>query len=150
MSEEDNKDNREKDPWNKDQEPEIPDLFEALKKWLMGDSENPESPFRYIGFIVAAIAFIWVISGIYIVSPSEQAVVLRFGKYVRTVQPGIHWVPRIINSKYTENVQRIRNFSIQSEMLTTDENIVSVQLAVHYRVTMLKTIYLTLKILCKR
>ena len=38
-----------------------------------------------------AILAVWLLSGIYIVNPDEQGVVLRFGKYTTTTQPGPHY-----------------------------------------------------------
>lgn len=89
---------------------------------------------RYIGIIFIVIAILWALSGIYIVAPAEQAVVLRFGRYIDTVNPGPHWIARFIDTKTTLNVQQISNFNYSSEMLTKDENIVSVSLAVQYRI----------------
>jgi membrane protease subunit HflK len=84
---------------------------------------------------VILIAFIlWVLSGIFIVDPAEQAAVLRFGKYVETVGPGPHWIPRIISSKIVMNVDRVLDYSYSAQMLTRDENLVAVSLAVQYRI----------------
>jgi membrane protease subunit HflK len=88
----------------------------------------------FVAFVLVAVLIIWALSGIFIVSPGERAVILRFGKYAQTVEPGPHWIPRFIESKYVVNVQQVSNFSYQSEMLTKDENIVSVTVAVQYRV----------------
>jgi modulator of FtsH protease HflK len=42
--------------------------------------------------LIAAVAvFLWLVSGIYKVQPDEQGVVLRFGKWVETSDPGIHY-----------------------------------------------------------
>src|ERR1700709_1060919 len=41
--------------------------------------------------IVALIVIAWVNSGIYMVQPDEQGVVLRFGKWVDTTNPGLHY-----------------------------------------------------------
>jgi modulator of FtsH protease HflK len=84
--------------------------------------------------VATAIVVIWILSGIFIVSPAERAVILRFGKYAETVGPGPHWIPRLIESKYIVNVQRVDTFTYQSDMLTKDENIVSVTVSVQYRV----------------
>ena len=45
------------------------------------------------GFLVilAIIGLIWLASGTYRVQPDEQGVVLRFGKWVDTTQPGLNW-----------------------------------------------------------
>lgn len=82
------------------------------------------------------IAFIlWVLSGIFIVGPGEEAVILRFGKYSETLQPGPHWVPRLVYSYKILNVEKVSTYTYESQMLNKDENIVSVALAVHYRVS---------------
>ena len=100
--------------------------------------------FAIIGILLA----VWVFSGIYIVDPAEKAVVLRFGKYVRTTGPGPHWAPPFIETVETVNVEAVRSQEIgfraqgnsvsavpnESLMLTADENIVDIQFAVQYRV----------------
>lgn len=77
---------------------------------------------------------LWALSGIFIVDPAEEAVVLRFGRYVKTVGPGPHWIPRIVDSKITRNVDRVSDYSYSAQMLTQDENLVSVALVVQYRI----------------
>ncbi len=138
-----------KDPWSGKNQP--PDLDEALKrlqnklKALLGSragsgkSENEDGPKDsgggFLAMIVAVVALIaWALSGIFIVDPAEQAVILRFGKYIGTVGPGPHWIPRFINSKYVVNVDRVSDYSYSAQMLTKDENLVSVALAVQYRI----------------
>ena len=105
-------------------------------------------------WVVVAIVFIWLLSGIYQVQPNEQGVVLRFGKYVDTTDAGLHYhLPypietvkkvsttqeRSINlgeaAAYTaSNTAALRNAPdnnlrsfTESHMLTGDENIVNVQ-----------------------
>jgi membrane protease subunit HflK len=55
------------------------------------------------GFFLAA----WVLSGIYRVEPDEQGVVLRFGRWVDTVEPGLHYhlpypISRVMLPKVTQ------------------------------------------------
>ncbi len=135
--------NGEKNPWGKGQQDGPPDLIEVIKKFFAGSkSQKPgeeppkqvEHVWRYVGWGVGLLAVLWLIAGFFIVSPPEQAVVLRFGKYVETLNPGPHWVPRMIESKEVINVQQVNNFPFQAEMLTKDENIVLVSLAVQYRI----------------
>lgn len=137
---------KDKDPWSGKNQP--PDLDEALKRFqdklkktFFGGSSQPgnETPSSgnggMLAVMVALIVFIlWAISGIFIVDPAEQAVILRFGKYVETVGPGPHWIPRIISSKIVQNVERVSDYSYSAQMLTKDENLVSVSLAVQYRI----------------
>lgn len=135
-----------KDPWKGKNQP--PDLDEALKriqeklkKIFFGGTnktDNQPSGNSSGGLLVMAIGLIafvlWLISGIFIVDPAEQAVILRFGKYVETVGPGPHWIPRIISSKVVLNVDRVLDYSYSAQMLTSDENLVAVSLAVQYRI----------------
>jgi membrane protease subunit HflK len=125
-----------KDPWGggkKDQGP--PDLdkivgdmlrkFRALflKRGSQGNSSWNAPSFKtetkYImGFVCAAIAVIWFISGFFIVNPAEEAVVLRLGKYSEVLSPGLHWVARFIDKKYLVDVQKIYSFALQGDFLT--------------------------------
>lgn len=77
---------------------------------------------------------IWVLSGMFVVSPAEQSVVLLFGKYQQTLDSGPHWIPRFIESQTTLNVQKISTYSYSAQMLTQDQNIVDVAVAVQYRI----------------
>ena len=136
-----------KDPWSGKEQP--PDLDEALKRFqaklkktFLGGSDqsgnNNPSAHKNAGFLaliaVLIVFILWALSGIFIVDPAEQAAILRFGKYVETVGPGPHWIPRIISSKIVENVERVSDYSYSAQMLTKDENLVAVSLAVRYRI----------------
>ncbi|KPJ67378.1 MAG: hypothetical protein AMJ43_03705 [Coxiella sp. DG_40] len=93
---------------------------------------------RSILLVLLVAIIIWVTFGVFIVSPAERAAILRFGKYSRTIGPGPHWIPRFIESRYIINVQKVSTFPYQAEMLTKDENIVSVSVAVQYRINNLR------------
>ena len=140
-----------KDPWGSQGDQGPPDLDELARKFQQklnslfggkrgggsagGGSVGPGKTGRLgIGFIIALLALVWVLSGIYIVGPAERGVVLRFGKYVDTTTPGPHWFPRFIETVETVNVEQIRNVQRQALMLTQDENIISIALGVQYRV----------------
>ena len=138
-----------KDPWNGKNQP--PDLDEALKRLqqklnkmfrrLPGSNKpsevTPSDPPNG-GVIAGGLFFVtfllWALSGIFIVDPAEQAAILRFGQYVETVGPGPHWIPRFIASKIVLNVDRVSDYSYSAQMLTKDENLVSVAVAVQYRI----------------
>lgn len=139
-----------KDPWSGQSKP--PDLDEALKNFQrklkkilkpgsgLDDSSNKQSSSidqngGVVALVLALIIFmLWALSGIFIVDPAEQAVILRFGRYVETVGPGPHWIPRFISSKVVQNVERVSDYSYSAQMLTKDENLVSVSLVVQYRI----------------
>lgn len=141
-----------KDPWGGKSQP--PDLDEALKRlqdklkkmFLRNDGrqgngkqEKPDLVVRpggrLLGSIILLVVFaLWGLSGIFIIDPAEQAAILRFGKYIETVGPGPHWIPQFISSKIVVNADRVSDYSYSAQMLTKDENLVSVALAVQYRI----------------
>ena len=137
-----------KDPWKggKNQPPDLDEVLkriqEQFKRLFLGTKgklDNKPSNDSGGGILVAAVLFaafiLWALSGIFIVDPAEQAAILRFGKYVETVGPGPHWIPRIISSKVVKNVDRVLDYSYSAQMLTSDENLVAVSLAVQYRIS---------------
>lgn len=136
-----------KDPWSGKNQP--PDLDEALKRFQDklkkaflggskksdGDSPTSQKNNGLLAILAFLVLFVlWALSGIFIVDEGEKAAILRFGKYVGTVGPGPHWIPRIISSKIVKNVERVSDYSYSAQMLTKDENLVSVSLAVQYRI----------------
>jgi membrane protease subunit HflK len=88
--------------------------------------------------IVCGLLLLWFIFGIFIVSPAEKGVILRFGQYQETVDAGPHWIPRFIDSEITVNTQKISTYSYDAQMLTQDQNIVNVAVAVQYRISNVK------------
>jgi len=136
--------NKPKDPWGSgNQGP--PDLDEALKKLQAklgglfgggssssGGSASPGFSAAALGVLAAVAVLIWALLGVYQVDEQERGVVLRFGKYYDTVQPGLHWNPPLIDDVTQLNITRVRSASFHETMLTQDENIVDVKLSVQY------------------
>jgi len=61
--------------------------------------------------------------------------VLRFGAHVKTWQPGLNFrLPTPIEEVYKVNVEQIRTLTHKAHMLTQDENIVDVEVAVQWRI----------------
>ena len=84
--------------------------------------------------LAGILLVIWGLTGVYQVDAAERAVVMRFGKYVATQQPGLNWhIPWPIESKQIVNVSSIEGFSEQTRMLTADENLVDINLDVQFR-----------------
>jgi len=84
--------------------------------------------------IVLAVLF-WGGMGFYTVDQQERGIVLRLGKYLETVQPGLQWNPPLIDEVIKVNTTRIRTYDHRSLMLTEDENIVDVDMTVQYVVS---------------
>jgi len=139
--------------------PGPPDLDELWRKFNQrlsgmfggkGDTPSPDGGgFAGGGNLLAILAglvvLVWLASGFYIVDTGQRGVVLRFGKYVETTDPGPRWhLPWPIESRETVNVDQVRTVEVgyrntvrnkalkESLMLTDDENIIDLQFAVQY------------------
>ena len=89
-----------------------------------------------LGLVAAAGIVLWLLSGFYQVEEAERGVVLQFGAYHKTTMPGLHWhVPYPIQRVEAVNVAQVDSFTHSTRMLTSDENIVSVDLRVQFRRT---------------
>jgi len=87
-----------------------------------------------VGTVALVLVAIWAATGLYKVDAAERAVVTRFGQYVATTEPGLRWhMPWPIETRQIVNVESVEGFSDQTRMLTSDENLVDINIAVQYR-----------------
>ncbi len=137
-------------PWQRRPEKGPPDLDEVvrnlqrrLKSMFGGGPSGPRPtnggaapggmPFRF-GYIAIIVLGLWAMTGVYQNDAAERAVITRFGRYVETTQPGLRWhLPWPIERKLTVNVAEFRSFEDRTRMLTQDEALVGINLAVQYR-----------------
>lgn len=113
---------------------------------MQGSKDNFGGWLKYALMLLAAL---WLASGFYQVQPSEQGVVLRFGRYVDTTDAGLHYhLPypienvikvnvtqeRSINLGSAENRDYRNNAFTESHMLTGDENIVDINLTIVWKI----------------
>ncbi|WP_286220373.1 FtsH protease activity modulator HflK [Marinobacter apostichopi] len=144
------------DPWGNggrrgdDQGP--PDLDEALKKGLDklnrmlggkgkksgGSGGSTGGGAGGFGAIIALAGILVVgyvvFQSFYTVDEQERAVVLRFGEYNRTENPGLRFKVPLIDDVTKVRVTSVRTAESSGQMLTQDENLVTVDLQVQYRV----------------
>jgi len=162
-------------PWGRKKRPQTPeevvaqlikklqDYFTESKKPDSGSNEppresGPPSPFSIIGKILVLGLVIVIFQGVYQsffrIDPNEVGVVLRFGKYNRTTQPGLHLKVPYIEDLTKVNVRQIqkqefgfrtrfpgeksnfdsRGYDMESLMLTADKNVINVAWIVQYRI----------------
>ncbi|HEY3984025.1 FtsH protease activity modulator HflK [Cedecea sp.] len=130
--------------------PDLDDIFRKLSKKLGGlgggksggsgggnASQGPGNPIggRVVGIVAAAAVIIWAATGFYTIKEAERGVVTRFGKFSHLVEPGLNWKPTFIDSVQAVNVESVRELAASGVMLTSDENVVRVEMNVQYRVT---------------
>ena len=136
--------------------PTPPNIDEVISKLqsiinrFLGGGKGGAKPI-IIGLIILLI--VWTLSGLYRVLPDEQGVVLRFGKFVKTTQPGLNYhLPFPVESVLTPKVTKVNRMDIgfrserdsgfssggvadvpeESLMLTGDENIVNIDFSVFW------------------
>jgi len=141
-----------RDPWkggNGQQPPDLDEVFANVQKRLKsiiggggdggdGNKRGSSGGPSLIGLVLLAgvLLTIWIAwNSIHIIDESERGVVLRFGEYSRTLDPGLNLtLPRPIEEVLTVNVTRVRSLENQSRMLTGDENLIDLAFALQYRV----------------
>lgn len=145
-----NEPGKDKDPWgqrNNDAPPDLDEVLNNLKKKLSGilgggkggsgqSSGGSSGDFSGIVMLaIAALVIVWLLSGIYIVDEGKRGVETRFGAKSVVTMPGPHWhLPWPIDEVEQVDVEGVRTTNHNSQMLTEDENIVALSLAVQYNV----------------
>jgi membrane protease subunit HflK len=156
--------NDQKDPWggrNNDNPPDLDEVIRNLQRKLGGlfggntNSNSNQTPtsnggFLGLGLIASILLVVWLLSGIYIVEPAQRGVLMQFGAYKQTTLPGPHWhIPYPIEHVEIVDVDQISSTEIgyrstggrtdstihsESLMLTKDENIIDLKIAVQYKI----------------
>ena len=98
----------------------------------VGGVFNGGSPLRWIGILLA----LWLIfSSFVLVTEQQRGVVLRFGQFSRIMQPGPNFkLPWPIETVTKVNATEIKTFDTTVPVLTSDANLVDVQINVQFRV----------------
>ncbi len=144
--------NNDKDPWKnkggKNQgPPDLDELLNDLGKKVSGifggkggKSSGGSTPsgksFSSIGIsLVVIIALVvYAFSGFYTIKEAEKGIVLKFGQFSGTVDPGINWKWTFIDRIIPVDMQSTREMQSSGFMLTQDENVVRVDMQIQYRV----------------
>lgn len=86
---------------------------------------------------IAIVAVLWLAFNCFVlITEQQRGVVLRFGQFARIMQPGPNFkFPWPIERVTKVNATQIKTFSETVPVLTRDENIVSVEINVQYRVS---------------
>ena len=134
----------------------MPDNFDEEKEKIINLAQKiPKLKFskNIFGIILVLVIALYLASGIFVVAPDEQGVVRRFGKFVRIESPGLNYhLPYPIETVVTPAVTQVKRVEIgfrtisfgqptryqevpaEALMLTGDENIVSADAIVQYKI----------------
>ncbi len=137
--------------------PRPPDLEDFIRKGqdrLKGLMPSGGGGAKGLLLVLAVIIGFWMFSGFYRVQPDQQGVVLLFGKWVRTTEPGLRWhLPYPIETVERPSVERIsqilvgfqllgtgdragkRDVEEESLMLTGDQNIIDIDFTVQWKIS---------------
>lgn len=144
------------DPWGNrkksDGPPDLDEVAKNLKNWfesLLGKKPSGGGTSRTggglpggsisgkgIGLIAVILGLAWMATGFYLIQPAQAGVVTQFGAFVKTTTPGPHWrLPWPIQKVEKVDILEIRSARLVSQLiLTQDENIVDIDLAVQYNI----------------
>jgi len=139
-----------KDPWKSggEQPPDLEEVFKNITNRLQslfggggkgssgGGAEGRSSGAGGAFSLVLLLVVFWVgWDSVHVIDEAEQGVVLRFGKYTRTLNPGINFtLPRPFEALNKVNVNNVRVTEDRGHMLTEDENLVEFIYKVQYRI----------------
>jgi membrane protease subunit HflK len=131
--------NGQRDPWNKNNnrpggnKSGLEDVLKQLRNRFGKFGGGAGGIFT----VLLAVVLAWLLLSSYVIVDARQAgVVLRFGQYNRTLGPGFHFkLPRPLESVTKVGTTEIRSVSDKVRMLTSDENIISVDFNVQYQVS---------------
>lgn len=122
---------------------------DALRRVMPGGGGGSAKSLILLLIIFAGI---WAATGFYRVNPQQQGVVLRFGEWVRTTAPGLHYhlpypIEAVLKPEVTRdnrieigfrdiggNSSTRRDIADESQMITGDENIVDIDFVVFWRI----------------
>lgn len=142
-------------PWDTENEGENWSLHNEVLKTTLADfgkiskMTNPDNFSGYVKIALLLLLLLWLASGFYQVQPSEEGVVLRFGRYIDTTEAGLHYhLPYPVEEVIKVNVSQERSINLgssanrdyrnnaftESHMLTGDENIVDINLTVVWKI----------------
>ena len=117
------------------------DLFNSIKRTLgfgtysggsSSGSSNSQGPVMILIFGLLGMA---IYSSAYQVEQAERGVVLVFGEYSHTMQPGLRFtLPRPFAQVYKVNVDTIRQEDNSGQMLTEDKNLIEIDYSLQYRI----------------
>lgn len=133
-----------KNPWQRDGD-EPTDLDQIVRNWqrrlgkILGGGGGTARPANGGGggFVLMTLLLLaWAASGIYKLDQAERGVVQRFGAYTVTTLPGLRWhLPFPIETVDVVNIEEVRDSKFRTEMLTSDEAYVYIDMTVQYRRT---------------
>ena len=140
-------------PQNNQNPPDMDEILKQSKDKFKKFVPNNFGSGKSFSILFLILICIWLLTGIYRVNPQQQGVVMRFGEWVRTTPPGLHYhLPSPIEKVLTPDVTRDNRIEIgyrsfggaatsrrdvpdESKMITGDENNIDIDFIVFWNST---------------
>lgn len=129
--------NGQRDPWNKNRPPVGKTGLDALLKQAKARFSKLTNGPGGLFTVLLAVVLAWLLLSSYtIIGATQAGVVLRFGQYARTLEPGLHFkLPQPFETVDKVDATRVRSVSDTVRMLSHDENIIVIDFTVQYQVS---------------
>jgi modulator of FtsH protease HflK len=134
--------------------PDLEDVIQSVRKRFGGSGggsghSGGDSIFPGWPIVIGLLVVAWLFNSVYIVDEGYNSVELRFGKHTGTYGAGLNMVFWPIEEKRIIDVDSVRPLTVgyrendasqkqsvrgEAQMVTTDENIVDVELTVQYNI----------------
>ena len=139
-------------PFGGGKPPEFDDMLKQSKEQFSKMVPGGFGSGRTLMILAMVVIGFWMLSGFYRINPQQQGVVLRFGEWVSTTSPGLHYhLPYPIETVMKPEVTRDNRINVgfrttgggagnnrdvasESQMITGDENIVDIDFVVFWRI----------------
>lgn len=126
---------RGREPWGSGQGGQGPDLDAWVRRFRRGLGPFGRGPMSVIALVVLLIVLWFVIGGWTSIGAQQVGVVLRFGRFERVLQPGLHLrLPPPIDRVQKIDIGHPRTVSDEARVLTSDGQLVMVDYDVHYKI----------------
>ena len=140
-------------PSNNQNQPDMDEILKQSKDRFKKFVPKNFGGGKSFSLLFLILLILWLLTGVYRVNPQEQGVVLRFGEWVRTTSPGLHYhLPTPIEKVITPDVTRENKIEIgyrsfgggksnrrdvpdESKMITGDENNIDIDFVVFWKIS---------------
>jgi membrane protease subunit HflK len=138
-------DKKPNNPWGSggnqppDLEKLISDFIQKIKNIFGADGKSPKTDGTGLAFpifmLFMAVVGYAVWTSAHKIDQAERGVVLTFGKYAKTMQPGLNFTwPSPISEVFKVDVNNLYSVGEDGEMLTEDKNLVFLEFSIQYRI----------------
>ena len=130
-------------PNNPSEPPLLEDLFKKFFSYFKNFKSISKSVYLFLSVLL--IFIFWLIMGIYIIYPNQEAVVFHFGRYEKNLTPGWYWLPWLADKVERYDQTKVFSQSTGSNIVSQDANLAFIKINFQYHVASAKNYVLSYK-----